>query len=77
MYEDELKELRAQQAVNHEEVAVEGFDSQAHVSPDQREKMMRLEIENKKLKEELEAAKGGADGAAARCRHLYISLLEQ
>jgi hypothetical protein len=64
MYEDELKELRAQQAVNHEEVAVEGFDSQTHVSSDQREKMMRLEIENKKLKEELEAAKGGADGAA-------------
>jgi septal ring factor EnvC (AmiA/AmiB activator) len=64
MFEDELKELRAQQAVSHEDVAVEGFDSQSHVSPDQREKTMRLEIENKKLKEELEALQGGAEGAA-------------
>lgn len=48
---DELKELRAQQAVDNEVVVdVEGFDSPAHVSTDQREKTMRLEIENTKLK---------------------------
>mmetsp|Transcript_659 Transcript_659/g.1038 ORF Transcript_659/g.1038 Transcript_659/m.1038 type:complete len:600 (+) Transcript_659:484-2283(+) len=65
MFEDELKELRAQQAVEHEDVAVEGFDSQGHVSAEQREKTMRLEIENKKLKEELESLKAaGPDGAA-------------
>jgi protein HOOK3 len=63
MYEDELKELRAQQAVVHDDVAVEGFDSQAPISSEQREKTMRLEIENKSLKEELEALKAG--GAVA------------
>eukprot|EP00536_Pseudo-nitzschia_multiseries_P017629 jgi/Psemu1/264418/estExt_Genewise1Plus.C_16890011 len=51
LYMDELKELRAQQAVDNEVVVdVEGFDSPAHVSTDQREKTMRLEIENTKLK---------------------------
>mmetsp|Transcript_26120 Transcript_26120/g.62055 ORF Transcript_26120/g.62055 Transcript_26120/m.62055 type:complete len:617 (+) Transcript_26120:323-2173(+) len=65
-YEDELKELREQQAVTHEDVVVEGFDSQAPVSAEQREKMMRLEIENKKLTEELEAFKAsGGDASAA------------
>jgi protein HOOK3 len=62
-YEDELKEYREQQAVTHEDVVVEGFDSQAPVSAEQREKMMRLEIENKKLKDDLEALKAG--GAVA------------
>jgi len=57
LYLYELKELRAQQAVDEEEVVVEGFDGQAHVSTAQREKTMRLEIENKKLKTEMEALK--------------------
>jgi protein HOOK3 len=63
MYEDELKELREQQAVVHDDVAVEGFDSQAPISSEQREKTMRLEIENQSLKVELEALKAG--GAVA------------
>mmetsp|Transcript_29256 Transcript_29256/g.79142 ORF Transcript_29256/g.79142 Transcript_29256/m.79142 type:complete len:590 (+) Transcript_29256:201-1970(+) len=54
LYMDELKELRAKQAVADEVVDVEGFDSPAHVSTDQREKTMRLEIENTKLKSEIE-----------------------
>mmetsp|Transcript_6334 Transcript_6334/g.9605 ORF Transcript_6334/g.9605 Transcript_6334/m.9605 type:complete len:577 (-) Transcript_6334:40-1770(-) len=55
MYEEELKELRARQAVEQVDVpAVEGFDSQASNS---KEKTMRLEIENKRLKEQLEALK--------------------
>jgi len=57
LYLYELKELRAQQAVDEEEVVVEGFDGQAQVSSAQREKTMRLEIENKKLKTEIEALK--------------------
>jgi len=57
LYLYELKELRAQQAVDEEEVVVEGFDGQAHVSTAQREKTMRLEIENKNLKTEMEALK--------------------
>mmetsp|Transcript_27604 Transcript_27604/g.58005 ORF Transcript_27604/g.58005 Transcript_27604/m.58005 type:complete len:586 (+) Transcript_27604:197-1954(+) len=57
LYMDELKELRAQQAVDSEEVDVEGFDSLAHVSTAQREKTMRLEIENTKLKSEIENLK--------------------
>lgn len=63
-YEDELKELREQQAVNHEDVVVEGFDSQAPISAEQREKTMRLEIENKNLKDELDALKAGAPAGA-------------
>jgi protein HOOK3 len=46
-------------------VAVEGFDSHAPVSAEQREKTMRMEIENKKLKEELEALKNGGVLASA------------
>jgi len=57
MFESELEELRAQQAVEHEDVAVEGFNSQTPMSAEQREKIMRMEIENKKLKEEVEALK--------------------
>ncbi|KAG7366431.1 HOOK domain containing protein [Nitzschia inconspicua] len=63
MFESELEELRAQQAVEHEDVVVEGFDSHAPMSAEQREKVMRMEIENKKLKEEVEALKSG--GAVA------------
>jgi len=57
LYMDELKELREKQAVDDEVVAVEGFDGQAQLSPDQREKTMRLEIENTRLKTELEKLK--------------------
>lgn len=57
LYMDELKELREQQAVEHEEVNVEGFDSQTQLSPADREKTMRLEIENTKLKAEIESLK--------------------
>jgi len=57
LYMDELKELRAQQAVDQEDVPVEGFDGQTHVSTEQREKTMRLEIENTKLKAEIEVLK--------------------
>jgi hypothetical protein len=60
LYMDELKELRAQQAVGEELVAVEGFDGQAQVSTAQREKTMRLEIENNKLKTEIDALKKAA-----------------
>lgn len=63
MFESELEELRAQQAVEHEDVAVEGFDRTAPMSAEQREKIMRMEIENKNLKEEVEALKN--DGAVA------------
>jgi len=59
LYMDELKELREQQAVVDEDVAVEGFDGQAQ-STDQREKTMRLEIENTRLRTELEKLKKGA-----------------
>lgn len=67
LYMDELKELREKQAVDTEDVAIEGFDGQAQVSTSQREKTMRLEIENSRLKAELEKLKGGAtkDDAAA------------
>lgn len=57
MYMDELKELRDQQAVDDVDVAVEGFDGQTQVSTEQREKTMRLEIENTRLKTELEKLK--------------------
>jgi len=60
LYMDELKELRDQQAVQEEDVAVEGFDGQAQISTAQREKNMRLEIENKKLQTELEALKNAS-----------------
>lgn len=58
LYMDELQELRDQQAVDNEDVAVEGFDGQVQVSAEQREKTMRLEIENTRLKTELEKLKG-------------------
>mmetsp|Transcript_16871 Transcript_16871/g.38963 ORF Transcript_16871/g.38963 Transcript_16871/m.38963 type:complete len:593 (-) Transcript_16871:198-1976(-) len=72
MYMDELKELREQQAVAEVDVgAVEGFDGQASTSPEMREKTMRLEIENTRLKTELEKLKksvasgGGAPAVSA------------
>ena len=67
LYMDELKELREKQAVVEEEVAIEGFDGQAQLTPDQREKTMRLEIENTRLKTELEKLKKSSttsDGSA-------------
>merc|ERR1712070_1265378 len=60
LYMDELKELREQQAVDDVDVAVEGFDGQTQVSTEQREKTMRLEIENTRLKTELEKLKKSA-----------------
>ena len=58
MYMDELKELREKQAVDDVDVGVvEGFDGQASTSPEMREKTMRLEIENTRLKTELEKLK--------------------
>lgn len=62
MYEAELKELRAQQAVEHDDVApVQGFDSHTpQMSAKQKEQLVRLEYENKKLKEELESASKAA-----------------
>jgi protein HOOK3 len=60
LYMDELKELRAQQDVGEELVTVEGFDGQPQVSTAQREKTMRLEIENNKLKTEIDALKKAA-----------------
>lgn len=69
MYESELKELRAQQAAAEPEddgPAVQGFEAQApQLSKEQKEKMVRLEYENKKLKEELEASKSATPAAAA------------
>lgn len=65
MYESELKEIKEKQAVQVD-VPVEGFDSQARVmSPADREKTIRLEVENKKLKEELENAKSEVAKVAA------------
>jgi protein HOOK3 len=66
MYEGELTELRAQHAVEQVDVpSVEGFDSQSgSLSAAQREKTMRMEIENKKLKEEIEALKNSSVGPA-------------
>jgi protein HOOK3 len=62
MYEEELKELRARQDVEQVDVpAVEGFDDQAS---NNKEKTMRLQIENKKLKEQLEALKKAPAPAA-------------
>lgn len=91
MFESELKELRAQQAVEQEEVpAVQGFDAQAsQLSAEQKEKLVRLEYENKKLKEELEAVKKAepttsaasgapvASGDAAALQAEIASLKEQ
>jgi DNA repair exonuclease SbcCD ATPase subunit len=72
MYEEELSELRAQQ--EHAGVDVQSPHGQeslsmqnnasTQVSADTREKMMRLEIENKKLVEEMEALKIRSSAAA-------------
>lgn len=57
MYQDELKELREQQAAMVDVPEVEGFDRQTEAPPSaaDREKVMRLEIENQKLKEQIQA----------------------
>jgi len=58
MYQDELKELREQQAAMVDVPEVEGFDKQSEVnttSAADREKVMRLEIENQKLMEQIQA----------------------
>jgi protein HOOK3 len=63
MFEEELNELRAQQSVEHEEIdGVQGLDTSTNSAAD-KEKTMRLQIENKKLREELEELK--KDGAVA------------
>jgi DNA repair exonuclease SbcCD ATPase subunit len=72
MYEEELSELRAQQ--EHAGVDVQSPPGQeslsmqnnasAQVSAEAKEKMMRLEIENKKLVEEMEALKLQSSAAA-------------
>lgn len=66
LYMDELKELREKQAADAEDVVVEGFEG-LQLSPEQREKTMRLEIENTRLKTELDKLKSGAstDASAA------------
>ena len=65
LYEEELNELRARQSVEHDEITgIEGLDTHA-IDAASREKFMRLEIENKKLAEEIEALKKGGSVAAA------------
>ncbi|CAJ1964293.1 unnamed protein product [Cylindrotheca closterium] len=64
MYQDELKELREQQAAMVDVPEVEGFDRQSEAtttSPADREKTMRLEIENQKLKEQIQAMSQNGD----------------
>lgn len=66
MYQDELKELREQQAAHVDVPDVEGFETPAEapaVSAADREKMMRLEIENKQLKEQLAAVSQNGEAA--------------
>lgn len=71
MYEDELAELRAQQNHAHTEddhlAGMEGLGSMTDASSlkDTKEKTMRLEIENKTLKEEVEKLKAGGAVATA------------
>jgi len=69
MYQDELKELRDQQAAQVDEPELEGFDKQTEVAgvmtAADREKTMRLEIENKKLKEQIEAMSQNGDAPLA------------
>ena len=76
MYEDELAELRAQQAnsstLSEDDphlASMEGFDAQNSVQ--NKEKTMRLEIENKNLKEEIEQLKAG--GATANASATAVS----
>ncbi len=69
MYERELAELRAQQedgAINmvEDSASVEGFASSQSISQ-AREKAMRLEIENKALRDQLEQLKAPVDGSSA------------
>eukprot|EP00980_Cylindrotheca_fusiformis_P028755 scaffold22642_cov134-Cylindrotheca_fusiformis.AAC.10 len=66
MYQDELKELREQQAAQVDVPEVEGFDRQAEapvLSAADREKTMRLEIENKQLKEQIAAMSQNGEAA--------------
>lgn len=68
MYQDELKELREQQAAQVEVPEVEGFDRQANapvLSAADREKTMRLEIENKQLKDQIAAMSQNGEAAPA------------
>jgi len=69
MYEEELSELQAQQehgSVDIPSSPVRGLSMQQQSpAPDVREKMMRLEIENKNLQEEMHALKATATAAAA------------
>lgn len=76
LYEDELAELRAQQAnsstLSEDDphlASMEGFDAQNSVQ--NKEKTMRLEIENKNLKEEIEQLKAG--GATANASATAVS----
>ena len=64
LFEDELNELRAQQQhVEDDDIGgVQGLETTGMSTAD-REKTMRLQVENQKLKEEVEALKNG--GAAA------------
>jgi protein HOOK3 len=69
MYQDELKELRDQQAAAIDVPELEGFDRQAksaeNLSAAEREKTMRLEIENKRLKEQIDAMSQNGEAAPA------------
>jgi protein HOOK3 len=69
MYQDELKELREQQDAHVDVPEVEGFeDRQAEtpvLSAADREKTMRLEIENKQLKEHIAAMSQNGEAAPA------------
>jgi protein HOOK3 len=65
MFEEELNELRAQQSVEQEEIdGVQGLDTSTNSAAD-KEKTMRLQIENKNLREEMEALKNGGAVAGA------------
>mmetsp|Transcript_40505 Transcript_40505/g.60026 ORF Transcript_40505/g.60026 Transcript_40505/m.60026 type:complete len:570 (-) Transcript_40505:204-1913(-) len=66
MFEEELKDLRAQQeAAADDDDAAGGISlGGATTSPESKEKLMRLEIENSKLKEQLDAAKATNSSAA-------------
>jgi len=86
LYEEELKELRAKQSVEVDDVAggVEGLSMDGSQDVSQmREKTMRLEIENSKLKEEVEALKKNgsasapADGASAAASGPETSALQK
>merc|ERR1711935_677080 len=68
LYQDELKELREQQAAHVDIPEVEGFDKQSEApmtSAADREKTMRLEIENQKLKEQIQATAQNGDAPVA------------